>query len=421
MYYNAPRPAAVRHSGPPGQRFQALNAAKGAVAAGWRLHHQEHVPRLRRGHGRDLRRQRQQLRRRQRAVRAGLHLPLDLHAPTTAGPSATPTIYSAPFFKGAGFIGVKYLKSPEVNGTQVGLTLFGATTNGGEFSDPRNTQALYRYLSGTPDPTQGDDQCNVGNVAVTKICYINQGTPADMRFFQSSGPLTLAPRRIQLHCRGLHLCRTGRDGSLHPAQLLRPADAAVADQRPDPAHQPAGRCPAGPTPWTRSPGSGAGRTGPSPGRPRQARIRRSPPTASSIRRSSPSCRGSLLGKALTAQAIFDGKFVSPAPPTSPDFFLIPGDNQVTIVWRPSLSEDPVAGGDPYFTAAQSVGHLRPQLPPVRRGGISGLPRDPRRPGQPPAAGAVRLLRAIPGGTGPGRSTRSRPGDNRVFAGATASS
>ncbi len=26
------------------------------------------------------------------------------------------TIYHAPFFKGAGFIGVKYLKSPEVNG-----------------------------------------------------------------------------------------------------------------------------------------------------------------------------------------------------------------------------------------------------------------------------------------------------------------
>ena len=77
----------------------------------------------------------------------------------------------------------------------MGLTLFGATTNGGQFSDPRDTKALYRYLSGTNSAATGDDECNVGDVKVTKICFINQGSSADMRFFQASGgpDFSLAP------------------------------------------------------------------------------------------------------------------------------------------------------------------------------------------------------------------------------------
>ena len=42
-----------------------------------------------------------------------------------------------------------------------------------------------------------------------------------------------------------------------------------------------------------------------------------------------------------AQAVFDGGFLLPFAPDAPDFFLIPGDNQVTVMWRPSPSE---AGG-----------------------------------------------------------------------------
>jgi hypothetical protein len=38
----------------------------------------------------------------------------------------------------------------------------------------------------------------------------------------------------------------------------------------------------------------------------------------------------------------------PQPPDAPDFFLIPGDNEVTVVWQPSASE---ASGDPYFALA----------------------------------------------------------------------
>src|SRR2546427_13194692 len=42
---------------------------------------------------------------------------------------------------------------------------------------------------------------------------------------------------------------------------------------------------------------------------------------------------SLLSKGLVAQAVFDAKFLLPFPPDAPDFFLVPGDNSVTVVWR----------------------------------------------------------------------------------------
>ena len=104
-----------------------------------------------------------------------------------------PTIFSPPFFAGSGFVGVKYLKSPVVNGSEVGLTLFSNTINGGAFDDAQNTTQLFRYISNNINPAAGDAPCNSGNPQTTKICFVNNTAPDDMRFFQSSGPLTLAP------------------------------------------------------------------------------------------------------------------------------------------------------------------------------------------------------------------------------------
>jgi len=260
------------------------------------------------------------------------------------------TIYSPPFYAAAGFIGVKYLKSPEVGGQEVGLTLFGATTNGGEFSDPRNTQALYRYLTGNPDASQGDDQCNVGDPAVTKICYINQGAAADMRFFQSSGPLTLAPGEYSSIAVAYILAAPVATGACVTANSC----GSVTPQEPtndltrltNPAILPLGANTVdsitGFRGWRDTTFTRKGQTITPNGIVDQEEFIVVP--------------GSLLGKALAAQAIFDGQFVSPAPPTSPDYFLIPGDNQVTVVWRPSVSE---ANGDPYFSAAQSAATYDP--------------------------------------------------------------
>ena len=62
---------------------------------------------------------------------------------------------------------------------------------------------------------------------------------------------------------------------------------------------------------------------------------------------------SLLGKVQLAQAIVRNKFALPAPPEPPTFFVIPGDNQVSVVWQPSGTEVVrPGGGDPYFPLAQ---------------------------------------------------------------------
>ena len=252
--------------------------------------------------------------------------------------SFDPTIYKNPFFAGAGFIGVKYLKSPEVNGTEVGLTLFGATSNGGQFSDPRNTAALYRYLKGTPDASQGDDVCNVGNPQVTKICYINQGASADMRFFQSSGPLTLGAGEYSSIAVAYVFAAPVKSGACQAPNCatVRPQDPTGSLLRMvDPATAQAGVNTIDTiTGWLGYKGdySKAGNV----------------PDGQFNTYDIDAVPGSLLGKAQVAQEIFDLQFVQPTPPKKPNFFAIPGDQKVTIVWQPSETE---TTGDSYNSAS----------------------------------------------------------------------
>ncbi len=49
-----------------------------------------------------------------------------------------------------------------------------------------------------------------------------------------------------------------------------------------------------------------------------------------------------------AQAVFNNGFLLPFAPDAPNFFLVPGNNQVTVLWRPSNSE---TAGDPFFAVA----------------------------------------------------------------------
>ena len=58
--------------------------------------------------------------------------------------------------------------------------------------------------------------------------------------------------------------------------------------------------------------------------------------------------GSLLGKSKTAQTVFTNKFLLPFAPDRPDFFLVPGDNQVTVLWNRSATE---TTPDPFFNIA----------------------------------------------------------------------
>jgi hypothetical protein len=68
----------------------------------------------------------------------------------------------------------------------------------------------------------------------------------------------------------------------------------------------------------------------------------------------------------TAQAVFDAGFVVPTAPPKPDFELIPGDHQVTIIWN----SGPVENVNPFAKVARdpfarlSDGSVDPAAPPV---------------------------------------------------------
>ena len=75
-----------------------------------------------------------------------------------------------------------------------------------------------------------------------------------------------------------------------------------------------------------------------------------------------------------------------------DFFMVPGDKQVTILWRPTPSE---TQGDAYFAIANDPTQgcpVRSRLPAVRRRGLPDLSRPDRHAEPAGAGGAVRLHR-----------------------------
>jgi hypothetical protein len=250
-----------------------------------------------------------------------------------AGWTFDPAIFSAPFFAGSGFVGVKYLSSPAATGatTYAGpgeIQLFGNTENGGFFGDPQNTTQLYRYLSGNISTAAGDAPCNTGDPTVTRICYVNNSRPFDMRFFQSSTPLAL-PAGGYGSIVVAYVFAAPVDGICAPPCDITPGDVEVISdpaRAGNPALVPDQQKLAGYLSWSDVNGNS---------RVEQDEFVVVP--------------GSLLGKALTAQAVFDSKFLLPFSPESPDFFLIPGDNSVTVMWRQSPSEQT---GDPFYQVAR---------------------------------------------------------------------
>jgi len=241
-----------------------------------------------------------------------------------------PAIYSPPFFAGVGLAGVKYLSSPRDSlGQPVGLTLFGdflRRETGEGFNDPQDVVQLYRYLSADLDAAKDDGICNTGNPQVTHICFINHGAPADMRSFQSSGPFTLPPGGFQSVAVAYIFAAPVAGVGCLPACDVGPGDPTILGD--------AARMAGGVNTIDSLAGYHGFTDANGDGRVDEAEFQVVP--------------GSLLGKARVAQAVFDSRFAIPFGPATPDFFLIPGDQQVTVLWRPSPSEHT---GDPFFLTA----------------------------------------------------------------------
>lgn len=257
----------------------------------------------------------------------------DFDEPTWLFP---PELNGPPFGPYPGFVGVKYLKSPvdPATGEQVGLTMFGNTTNPSAanslFPDPLGVSQLWRYISGRVTTALGDPPCTINPPIQRRLCALTQA-PTDTRFFQSSGPFSLEPGNSgTIVVAYVHAAPIGAEvapffgGNLPPGIPPNGADLAAGTDTLRVLEKAAG--------WVSA-------TDGSAGRPANGVIEQDEVTT---------VKRSLLDKSLVAQALFDAKFLLPFAPEAPDFYLVPGDNQVTVVWQPSATE---TLGDPYYSIA----------------------------------------------------------------------
>jgi hypothetical protein len=245
--------------------------------------------------------------------------------PRAAGWTFSPNIFGAPFFAGAGFVGIKYLKSATGPGE---IALFSNTTNGGAFPDPPSAVRLYKYMSGTITPADGV-ACNHGDPLVSRICYVGNVNPADVRMMQSSTPIALAAgASASIVVSYIHAAPVQIPGYVGGTRVLPGDPRRLTD---------AALLAAGANRVDSIMGFRGFTDQNSDGIVQQEEMSTVP--------------GSLLRKALVAQEVFNNKFLLPFAPEAPEFFLIPGDGQVTVMWRPSATE---TQGDPYFAVAKDA-------------------------------------------------------------------
>ncbi len=262
----------------------------------------------------------------------------------------------------------------------MGLTLFSNTINGGAFDDPQNATQLWRYLSNNISVAAGDAACNTGDPRATRICYINNGQEDDMRFFQASGPLELAP---------------GAFGSIVVAYIFAAPVSVGACVGPGTCDSDAGR----PDPPQRSGpldqrGCQRGGLG-----VRLCRLPRSDPggdggTGLDLRRA-------WLDAGQGAGRPGSVPEPVPAPVRSRDAGILPDSGQqqrdralAAIEQRDhgrSVLRHRQRGGD---TGRRAEPALRSELSAVRRRGLPGLPGPGGLAWLTPAAGAVRLRRHL---------------------------
>jgi len=255
----------------------------------------------------------------------GVAYKTDFNEPTWYFP---PEINGPPFGPYPGFVGVKYLKSPidPATGEEVGLTLFSNTTNSSQFPDPRGVVQLWRYLSGNITPSEGDPVCDINPPKVRRLCALKQ-LPDDTRFYQASGPFSLNPGESStIVVAYVHAAPIGAvvapyfNGTLEPG--IPPSGTEIAT---NPGLLRTIEYANGWVSQSDANGNGAIEQNEVVTVPR-----------------------STLQKALVAQSLFDAQFLLPFAPEAPNFYLVPGDNSVTVVWEPSVTEQI---GDPYFAIA----------------------------------------------------------------------
>ena len=170
----------------------------------------------------------------------------------------------------------------------------------------------------------------------SKICAIDLSTPTDVRFLEASGPFDLAPGQAASIVVAYIYAAPVTDGACPGgACLVLPADGGNASRLTilgDPTRMVQGNSNSvnqidrmtGYLNFTNGgPADTAADGGPTKVTQDEFVVR----------------RGSLLGKATVAQTVFNNKFLLPFSPERPPFFLVPGDNSVTILWSQVADRD----------------------------------------------------------------------------------
>lgn len=251
----------------------------------------------------------------------------DFREPTWQFP---PDINGAPFAPAPGFEGVKYLASPG----NIGIAMTGNTTNGAPFPDAVGVQRLWRNLSGNLLPTDGT--CSVPDPQTRRFCYWAQ-VPADTRFYESSGPFTMGPGEsavivvAYVHAApvqsypgmGSYSLTPFIGGNMVPGFAIEGRRLVTGQDTLRAVDRAAG--------WiSHSDANGDGAI-------TQNEVVTVP--------------RSLLNKSLVAQAVFDARFLLPFAPEVPEFYLVAGDNEVTVAWARSVTDG--ISGDPFFAVASN--------------------------------------------------------------------
>lgn len=239
-----------------------------------------------------------------------------------------PEIFGPPLAKGPGFVGVQFMRSAtDQSGRPSGLVMFSNLTGSGTgYPAPVGVQQLWRYLAGRSTPAAGDNPCTFqGQQLARHYCFLAQSV-SDTRFFMTTGPFSLDPGKSQTVIAAYEFAAATAAVEPYIGGDFKPGfpssgDSIALDTTKIRLLERA----AGWLTQTDANGDGAIDAG---------EVRTVP--------------HSLLAKARVAQAMVDNKFLLPSAPADPAFFLIPGDNQVTVVWQKSPTE---TTGDPYFAVA----------------------------------------------------------------------
>lgn len=229
--------------------------------------------------------------------------------------------YASPFFAGAGFYGMTVLQAPDGSSDMhMGTMTINGTPWPGVLNDPRDIYQLYRTLAGAR--AAPDTPCRY-DVLSTRLCYLTDEGQADVRG-------TLGVRGVPLPPGGsatFAIAQTfsapygpGRIGNIGIGDPLRVSDPAALATGANTIDSITGFLGY----------SDRNNDGVVQGSEIQAAPR------------------SVLGKAQLARALFQTHFLLPTAPETPEFFVVPGDNAVSVLWKPSRSE---TTGDPFFATA----------------------------------------------------------------------